>query len=438
MKSSLRKVLNAGPPVPYSVGKGPLLTGINRGSRAADLSAMAENGTLFSIVDLLASAVGALEWDLYRKPPVDGRRLYSPGADTDQDRIQVVSHAALSLWRKPNPFMNTSMFVETCQQHFELTGEMVWLLDYGNVSFPVAMWPLRPDRVEPVPDPDAYIAGFVYTAPSGEKIPLETRQVIRTMRPNPMDPFHGLSAVRSLMADIGSAQASAQWNLNFFRNDATPGGIIEVPQSLGDADFKRAVRRWREQHQGVSNASRVAFLEQGKWVSTAVSQRDMMFTDLRNLSRDVLREGWRVHKTLLGDSDDVNLANATVAETQFARGETTPRGRRWRGALNDMLLPLFGTTGMGVEFDFCDPVPENAELANATLTAQTTAYSVLVAAGVDPDAASDTCGLPRMKVKPKAVAPVPDPTPADLPADSGFSDQEIANLINSFKEVMDR
>lgn len=407
---------------------------------------MASNGTLFSIVDLMASSVGGLEWDLYRKAPQDGRRVYSPGDDTQGDRQQVLRHAALSLWQKPNPFMNTSMFVEVGQQHFELTGETAWVVQRtGNVSFPTGLWPVRPDRIEPIPDPETFIAGYVYHAPNGEQVPLGPDEVIRMMRPNPLDPYRGLSAVSPMLTDIDAARYSAQYGRNFFRNDARPGGIIEVPQSLGNEDFKRLSRRWREQHQGVSNVNRVAILEQGKWIETGMSQHDMQFIETRNLSRDVLREAYRVHKTMLGDSDDVNLANATVAETMFARWETTTRGRRWRGTLNDTLLPMFGTTGDNVEFDFCDPVPDNVELDNATLTAKTSAFSVLVAAGASPDDAADACGLPRMKMapKPKVVAPPPpppqpDPTTADLPADTGVSDTELSNMINAFREVMAR
>lgn len=440
-KSLIRKLLNQAPVqyAPDRPGGGlvnGLMTGL-RGSKGQQLAAMGSLGTVFSIVDLLSSTVGGLDWDMYRKPPQDGRRVYAPAPGRDDPRVQVVSHAGLALWRKPNPFYDTRLFTEAVQQHFELCGEQVWLVGRDSrVSFPTSLWPVRPDRVEPVPDADEFIGGYVYYGPNGEQVPLKVDQVIRVMRPNPLDVYRGIGTVQAVMTNLDSARYSAQWNRKFFQNDASPGGIIEVPTSLTDTDFKRISRRWREQHQGVNNAHRVAILEMGQWKDSGFSQRDMQFAELTDVSRDILREAWRVHKTLLGLSDDVNLANALTAETVFARGEIVTRANRTKSALNNDLLPMFGSTGTSVEFDFGDPVPENAELRNATLTAQANAFKTLTDAGVHPDDAASTVGLPNMRMASAAVPPVQSPDLQDMPQNSGFSDRDMRELVESFREGM--
>src|SRR5258706_3579788 len=104
----------------------------------------------------------------------------------------------------------------------------------------MGLWPVRPDRMEPVPDPDSYLAGYVYTAPDGqEKIPLTPREVLAVRYPNPLDPYHGIGPVQAVLVDIESARYSAEWNRNFFFNSAAPGGVIPADSDLADDAFHR-------------------------------------------------------------------------------------------------------------------------------------------------------------------------------------------------------
>jgi hypothetical protein len=57
---------------------------------------------------------------------------------------------------------------------------------------------------------------------------------------------------------------------------------------------------------------------------------------------------------------------------------------------------MYGTTGQGLEFDFEDPVTGDIELESKQLTAQANAAQSLVAAGYDPLAVAQACGLPEL------------------------------------------
>jgi phage portal protein BeeE len=123
----------------------------------------------------------------------------------------------------------------------------------------------------------------------------------------------------------------------------------------------------------------------------------MQFVELQNVGREVLREAFGVHGHILGLSEDVNRANAEAADVSFARRLLVPRADRFKGALNSDFLPLFGDMGKGYEFVYTSPVPEDLEADNAERASKTTAYSVLVRAGVNPDDAAIVCGLPPMR-----------------------------------------
>ena len=294
----------------------------------------------------------------------------------------------------------------------------------------MSLWSVRPDRMEPVPHREKFLAGFIYTGPSGERVPLETHEVIQIKYPNPFDPYHGLGPVQSILVDIDAAKYSAAWNRNFFLNSATPGGVIQVDKRLSDDEWNEFTNRWRESHRGMGAAHRVAVLEQGaEWVPNAHTIRDMDFGNLRGMSRDVMREAFTIHKAILGTSDDVNRANAVTAQEHFESFLLTDRLDRWKDVLNCSYLPLFGSTGEGVEMDYEDPVTSNREADALELKSKAQAAQWLVDAGYDPHDVLETVGLPDMGVVEKATqAPAlpPNWVPAAPPAQGDEGQQNDA------------
>lgn len=382
-------------PAPYAASsRGGAGSGFAGGSGGmsidAQLQAMGGSGTLYAIVDATSTAVAALEWDLCRDQ-------YDGGDNDERDILPPERHAAARLWSRPNPFFTQSLLVETVQQHMELAAEG-YLLVVKAGKIPIELWPARPDRMQPVTSPTEYLKGWIYKAPDGEKIPFEVDEVIQIRKPSPTDFYRGLSAVAAISTDLEAERMAAQWNANFFRNSAEPGGVIELPTHLSDPQWDQFTSRWREQHGGVQKAHRVAVIEHGgKYVPRSVSQRDMQFTELRHLSRDVLMEAYRVSKTALGITDDVNRASALAARAQFAEQLTVPRARRWKEALNHQLLPMFGAPGKGVHFEFASPVEADSEAENAERDSKVTAVVALTAAGWDPTDAAAKYGLPDIQ-----------------------------------------
>lgn len=386
-------------PLSYTgrTGGGLLSALTGRNDAEAQMAAMGQVGTLFSIVSRLADSTAEVEWRLWRKAP----------SGKEEERTRVTSHAALDLWNKPNPFYRRRLFTEAIQQHQELTGESWWVIVRSPPSrLPLELWPVRPDRMRPVPNPETFLSGYVYCSPDGEKVPLQVDEVIHPMMPNPLDPYRGLGAVQAMMVDLDSAKFGAQWNRNFFVNGAQPGGVVEVPDRLDDDEFEELVERWREQHQGVANAHRVAVLERGQFKERKFSMRDIQFVELRNVSRDQIREAFGFPKMMLGATDDINRANAIAGEVMFARWLVQPRLERLKDILNFSLLPLYGRRAVEtLEWDYQTPIPESAEDRDRERDSKTQAWAALVEAGADPDDASDAVGLPRMRTRDRQPAP---------------------------------
>jgi HK97 family phage portal protein len=310
-------------------------------NQTQQLAAMTSVGWLFAVVNRIAQSISVQQWKLYR---IQGG-----------DRDEIDTHPALDLWRTANPFITREDFLETSQQHMELTGETWWVLVRNRAGIPLELQVVRPDRMRPIPHPTEFIAGYEYRM-GGTAIPLEKDDVIFTRNPNPLDPYRGIGVIQSLMVDLGAERMAAEWMQNFFRNSAEPGGIIEFPNSLTDADFQRLAERW--QHQGVANAHRVAILERGTWKDRTLTQRDMQFEQLRRFERDQILGAFGMPLPIMGITESVNRANAEAAEVMYARWLIRPRLQRIKAALNSKLLKLY-PDGDNLEFDFVDPVPDN-------------------------------------------------------------------------------
>jgi len=396
-------------PVPY-VGRRASAFGVAAGAPTGNtLAQMGQVGTLFAIVNRTSTATASPDWALYRRPK-DGK------PDPQADREVVATHAAVSLWANPNPFYTQASLVETVQQHIDLTGEG-FLIVVKAGKIPIELWPVRPDRMLPRTDPKKYLVGWEYRAPDGEKIPLGHDEVIQLKMPNPTDPFRGLGPVTALLAELDSSAAATEWSRNFFANSALPGGIIEVPEGLSDDDFDEMTSRWNEQHRGVQNAHRVAIIEHGVWKDRSFSPKDLDFSALRNLSRDAILEGFGISRATLGMTDGVNYAAARAARAQFAELLTVPRLERWKQALNSRLLPMFGSTSKGVEFDYESPAEADPDVENAERTSRVGAVVQLLSipsVKFDPSATLEAFGLPALpyeEVEPPAPVVAPPPPP---------------------------
>lgn len=421
MRSLLSPLVNRSP-VPFTASGGGggilgLFTGQRGASKTDQLQSMGSVGTIFSIVHALSTATAAPEWHMHRK--------LRPGAGDncslcDAENVEMIlDHPALRIINQPNDFMSRSYLFEAGQQHQDLTGETRIVVERaGSMRMPIGLWPVRPDRIEPVPSRDAFLAGFIYHGPSGEKVPLEIDEVLTALLPDPEDPYRGMGPVQAIMREIDSARFGSEWNRMFFLNSAVPGGIIETAKRLSDGEWRELTTRWREGHKGVGNAHRVAILEGHKWVSNSYSPKDIQFKDLREVNRDTMLEAFGMSKFGIGIIDDVNRATAEAATAWFAQQMTTPRLKRWKTMFDTQLLPMFGTDSTKVEIAFANPVPADREAENAERDSKTTAWAALVAAGADPGEAADYVGIPRLKMAPKpepVVAPPGQQPPAGPP-----------------------
>jgi len=401
------------PPISYAVG-GPFSTAlVSTFARRTQLEQMARNGTVFAVVNTLSMAVAKADWKLYRSSPT--------GDDEGREEIINGNHAAINLLNNPNGWWSRNRLVRAGEQHQELTGLTYFVVQRSKVmrSIPIGLWPMRPDRVFPVPgDSTTYLQGWIYRGPNGEQVPLDVDEVLEIVTPDPMDPYGGISPVQALLPTLDAARFAQMYARNFYLNDATPGGIIEVPTKLDDGQWTTFQKRWADTHKGVDKAHRIAMLENGMtWKTVDPSNRDNQFVENRQDQRDEITEGWAFPKSMLGASNDVNRAIAEANRASFAENLVVPRLDAWRDMLNHNFLPMFGNTAQGLEFDYVNPVPADKLLDAQVNAALGTAMAAAISSGFDGNDVLNWLGLPEMTweapAAPVVMPPGQPPTGVD-------------------------
>lgn len=417
MRSLLGPLLNRAP-VPFTDIRRPWYASgtWGRSNQQAHMNAMSASAALYSIVSRTSTATAKQEWHLHKPTSAD-----TMCPECEMEGVQMVDqHPALVVLNKPNPFYTRQELFESGQQHVDLTGEG-WTIISRIGSIPAELWVARPDRMVVVTDPRDFILGYIYVGPDGREMPLKLKDVLSIRMPNPMDPYRGMGPVQTIMAQIEGASMSAEWNANFFRNGARPGGIVKLSRRMPDKDFNQLVERFNLNHKGPANANRTAFLEEGDWIDPKpMTVADMQFTETANLNRDTILLAYGASKFDVGVLEDVNRASANAASNNFGERMTVPRLDRWAGMLNNDFLSQFPGTD-GYEFVYCSPVQRDRTEDRSDKLTSAQVFQILINSRVDPVEAAEVAGLPPLTVAPEPVPVIAPPgtQPGAVPGDPG-------------------
>jgi phage portal protein BeeE len=381
------------------------------------MQAYKDVGAAYGPIRRICESVALTDWALYQQTESAGKI----------DRVLVddatapARHAGTALWTQPNAFMTRRVFLYLSQLWQETSGGCYWLICQGGkdgspflqqgIRADIELWPIRQDRITPIADPDQYLSGYVYRL-GAEQIPLPVQAVVPLGWPDPLDPLQFAGPLQSVGTDLEAEKYASQYNRNVFINSARPGGVIEFDTPLTRDRWEEIVMRWREQHQGINNVARVAIIEQGKWVETSKSNTDMEYSKLRELGREEVMFALGMPFAMM-QSNNVNLANATMGEKIFFRWSLRPRLENIKEPLNLRVLPYIGPL-LTMDYDLPAPEDESFDVFAGTsgwLSALLTKNEGRAALGYDAIDNGDIyiTDLPGVAPKPPAVMPARPP-----------------------------
>jgi len=222
------------------------------------------------------------------------------------------------LLSKPNSYMSGQHFKESLVGNIMLDGN-VWVIplpltfkvtpDFLYIARAGTMSPVRNETTGQLEYWSYNPRQDVGAGSKGSKVLPNELMHIKLW--NPYDVIIGLSPLAPANIAMKSDFKAAAYNEKFFDEGAVPGGLLTTTQRLGDKQFLRTRDQFEERHQSFNKAHRVALLEQGlKWEQTGLSQSDMQYSELRNLSAERIMQILGMKKTIISKTESLNYAIA--------------------------------------------------------------------------------------------------------------------------------
>ena len=310
-------------------------------------------GVVWACISAIASRVALIDFEASIR-------------EEDGSETRTNKNTLVQLLENPNAQMSKYQLIEYTQSYLEATGVAYWWLQLGELTRkPKAIYILRPDLMKEFLNEDGDIIGWVLTKPGGAKIPFEADEIIQFKLPDLLNPYGGYGPVEAGQVYIQTEDHASQWTRNFIANAGMPAGIVSIKSNISKEEFEKVKLQWKKEYGGKENAGKNAFVKgaQVDFTKIGASLGEVALRDLQSMTRDAIMTMFRVNKTILGITEDVNLANAKVASYVFMSEIINPKMYRIVDTINAQLTPRFRNAKEKKywEISYVNPIPEDQE-----------------------------------------------------------------------------
>lgn len=236
---------------------------------AVDEQTALRYGAVYCCVRVISEAIAVMPWHVMARQGNTRSRLETHPADW-------LLHVA------PSEEMTAGTFRETL-----LSWALTWGNGYAEIERdgslrPIALWPVEPDRVNPARDERGRLVYEISNGVTG-KTTLAARDMFH-LHGLGWNGLKGYSPIELARESIGLGLATEKFGAAFFGNGATPGGVIEAPETfeLSPDAKKIMLAEFDSIHKGVANAHKTAYLDGGmKYKALTVPPETAQFLETR-------------------------------------------------------------------------------------------------------------------------------------------------------------
>ena len=286
---------------------------------------------VYACVRILAEAIASLPLHVYEYQDDGGKKL-------------VHDHPLYYLLHdEPNPEMTSFVFRETLMSHLLIWGNAYAQIIRDGAGRVLGLYPLLPDKMEVQRDDKGNIY-YVYSRNSDENpmfkeygnIKLKAEDVFHIPGLG-FDGLIGYSPIAMAQNAVGMTRACEEYGASFFANGANPGGVLEHPGVLKDPSKVR--ESWNSVYRGVSNAHKIAVLEEGmKYQQIGIPPEEAQFLETRKFQINEIARLYRIPPHMVGDLDKSSFSNIEQQSLEFVKYTLDPWVIRWEQSLQRSLL----------------------------------------------------------------------------------------------------
>ena len=325
---------------------------------------------------------------------------------------EIEDHLVLNLMQKPNQIQTKEEFLWLVVIYLLAEGEAPIVLN--NPKNPTEMALLNPSRIQVIFDEQSIVSGYKYQKTNGQFMNINADSLIFLKFPNYLTPFRGMGIMKYVAQTLDIDNYIEEYLRLFFYNDATPGSVLQTDKELSKDVYKRLENQLRQKHQGFKKAHKNMILEGGlKWNQITMKLNEMQIKELNDTIRGKVLAAFKVPKSILGITEDVNRANGENSDRVFAKRCLLPKMRLIAGNINQFLIPKF-SDGQNLWFEFENPVKDDELIQSQVDVAYSTAGIWTI------DEIRERMGMPPIN----EVTP-PEENPDDLDEEKKYKKKHI-------------
>lgn len=250
----------------------------------------------------------------------------------------------LDLIYQPSQFYNENIFKQIIVSHLLVYGNIYILKDTRDTrGLPTRLIPIPAPSIEIKYGSDGYPDHYeVHTDKGIYNAPLT--DIIHIYEGNAKSLFKGYSRIKKCQLDSDIMGAAKEFNLSFFRNGASVGGVISYPKDspVKQEEAEEVVRAFNDVHQGVKKAHRWAALAYGGTIQDfKTSHKDMEFGEGQKFHQQQILSISGVPPALVGLFEFAPQFNTKEQQKIFYETNVIPLMRLISDALSEELVPEF-------------------------------------------------------------------------------------------------
>lgn len=272
--------------------------------------------SLYACIRNVSEDVGKMPIKLYRK---DG-----------DSRFEVTGNSVARLLQfQSNPEMDAMSFRETLNAHAMGWGNAYAEIQRDLTGTPVALWPLRPDRVKVLRERESHRIFYRVTTADGRVSDIFAKDIFH-LHGMGFDGVIGYNIVQLASQTIGGALAMDKFAGSYFANGMHQSGNIKHPQTLSEDAQKRLKKQLDADFNGASQAHQTLILEEGmEFIPNKIDPKASQMIETRRFSVTEFCRWMRIPPHKVADLTKSSFNNIEEQNIDYVQDGITGWCKRW-------------------------------------------------------------------------------------------------------------
>ena len=279
--------------------------------------------TVYACVRVIAETIASLPMNVYEVDKSGAKKIAA------NHPLQYLLHDA------PNEEMTSFTWREQMLTQLLIHGNSYSQIVRNAKTDIVSIYPLLSANMTVDRADDGELT-YEYQTSDGETVMLDPYEVLHIPGLG-FDGVMGYSPIALMKSSLGLAIAAEEYGSAFFKNGATPGGVLMHPNRPKDL---QAVRdSWNKAYGGSANSGKVAILYEGmKFERIALPNNEAQFLETRKFETEEICRMYRVPPHMVCDLSHATFSNIEHSSIDFAVHTIRPWLVRIEQAVNRALL----------------------------------------------------------------------------------------------------